>query len=103
MGSIIPVSAITQETIELAKAAHRSPQSMVQNGPGVYKSGINVAEGLVGINLEAPSKKLFPVYSPLRNRIARIKAAVGASAVQWKEINAINSANLWAGVAENTR
>lgn len=101
--NIVPVGAITQETIELAKSAIRSPQSIVQNGPGVYKAGINVAEGLVGINLEAPSKKLFPVYSPLRNRIARIKAAMGASAVQWKEISGINTANLWAGVAENTR
>lgn len=103
MGSIIPVSAITQETIELAKGAFKNPSSIVQGGPGVYKAGINVAEGLIGINLEAPSKKLFPVYSPLRNRTPRIKASVGASAVQWKEIAAINSANLWAGVAENTR
>lgn len=103
MGGILPIAAITAETLELAKAAIRNPESLVRNGPGLMKSGINIAEGLVGINLEAPSKKLFPVYSPLRNRTPRIKAAVGASAVQWKEIAAINSANLWAGVAENTR
>lgn len=103
MGAILPVAAITQETLDLAKAAQKSPTALVQNGPGLIKAGINIAEGLVGINLEAPSKKLFPVYSPLRNRTPRIKAAVGASAVQWKEIDAINSANLWAGVAENTR
>lgn len=102
MGAILPVAAITAETLELAKAAFKQP-GQVAPGPGIMKSGINVAEGLVGINLEAPSKKLFPVYSPLRNRTPRIKAAVGASAVQWKEIAAINSANLWPGVAENTR
>jgi hypothetical protein len=99
MGSILPVSAITEETLSLAKAAFGNPQT----GPGLSKAGINIAESLVGINLEAPSKKLFPVYSPLRNKIARVKSPVGATAVQWRQIDAINSANLWPGVAENTR
>lgn len=94
-----PKAQITQETLEAAKAAFASPSPALS----LQKAGINIAENLIGINLEAPSKKLFPVYSPLRNRIARVKSGVGASAVQWKAITAINSANLWPGVAENQR
>ncbi len=99
--SVIPVAAITAETIALAKGAQLG--KMPPSGPGLSKTGINIAEALVGINLEAPSKKLFPVYSPLRNRIPRIKAPIGATAVQWKQIDAINGNNLWPGVSENTR
>jgi hypothetical protein len=55
----IPVGALTEETINLAKTAFASgPTSQV---PGLAKAGINIAQGLVGYNLEAPSKKLFPV------------------------------------------
>jgi hypothetical protein len=42
-------------------------------------------------------------YSPLRNKIARVASSVGATAVNWKRITGINTANLWPGVAENTR
>lgn len=101
MGNILPMAAITEETLAMAKAAFGAGGT--PNGPGLMKAGINIAEGLIGINLEAPSKKLFPVYSPLRNKFARTKSSVGASAVQWKQIDEINSANLWPGVAENTR
>lgn len=97
----VPAGAITAETIQLAKEALSNPQPV--NGPGLRKAGFNIAEGLEGVNLEAPSKKLFPVYSPLRNKIARIQAPVGASAVQWRQIDEINSNKLRPGVAENAR
>jgi hypothetical protein len=100
MSNIVQASAITAETLEMAKAAFAKGPSV---GPGLQKAGINIAENLVGINLEAPSKKLFPVYSPLRNRFARIQAPAGATAVQWRAIREINSENVWPGVAENTR
>lgn len=93
------VAAITDETLQLAKSAFMAGPS----GPGLQKAGFNIAENLQGINLEAPSKKLFPVYSPLRNKIARVKAPVGANATQWRQIDAINASNLWPGAAENTR
>jgi hypothetical protein len=100
MGSIFPVAAITEETLNIAKAAFGAGPSAAQ---GLAKAGYNIAQGLVGINLEAPSKKLFPVYSPLRNKLARVKAPVGSTAVQWKAITQLNSKNQWPGVAENTR
>lgn len=100
---LVPAGAITQETLELAKQAFADPRSRIGPGLELKKAGINIAENLVGINLEAPSKKLFPVYSPLRNRFARVKSPVGASAVQWRSILKINKDNVSLGVAENTR
>lgn len=97
---ISPGAAVTAETLEMAKSLFaQGPQA----GPGLRKAGINIAEGLLGVNLEAPSKKLFPVYSPLRNKIARKAAPYGATATQWKTIEKINNSNLWPGASENTR
>lgn len=98
---MIPAGLVTSETLELAKQAQLTKG--VPTGPGLSKSGISLAEGLTGYNLEAPAKKLFPVYAPLRNKIARVKAPVGATAVNWKRVTGINTANVWPGVAENTR
>ncbi len=100
--ALLNAGAITQETLELAKQTFADPRTRVAPG-ALQKAGINIAENLVGISLEAPSKKLFPVYSPLRNKFARIAAPVGATATQWRSITAINSANVWPGVAENAR
>lgn len=83
---------ITQETIDLIKASRTD-----------LNKAITTATGLTGYSLEAPSKKLFPVLSPMRNRIPRKAASVGATAVNWKAITAINSANVKAGVAFGTR
>jgi hypothetical protein len=65
--------------------------------------GISTATGLVGINLEAPAKNLFPVLSPLRNRFPRKGAATGSTAVQWRAITGINTTAIKAGVAEGNR
>jgi len=65
--------------------------------------GISIGTGLVGINLEAPAKNLFPVLSPLRNRFPRHGASVGSTAVQWRAITGINVAAIKAGVAEGNR
>lgn len=72
---------ITAETIAMIK-------------PDVKKAlsqGYTVGLGLTGYELEAPSKKLFPVWSPFRNRIFRKKAAVGSQAAHWKAITRINA------------
>src|SRR4051794_29301979 len=64
--------------------------------------GFSSTTAIEGYNLEAPSKSLFPVLSPLRNRIPRSPSS-GGSAVHWKAITAINAAKLKAGVAEGVR
>lgn len=54
------------------------------------KSGetITTASGLVAINLEAPSKNLYPVLTPIRNSLPRQGGGTGLSA-QWREVSSI--------------
>jgi hypothetical protein len=84
---------ITAETIAQAKALMADSVKT-----------ITTATGLTGYSLEAPAKKLYPVLTPLRNRINRDTArAMGATATNWKQITGINTANLKVGVAFGTR
>lgn len=51
-------------------------------------SGSNTVYGFAVYDLQAPSKKIFPVYSPIRNRLPRTEGRGGA--VNWKQITAIS-------------
>jgi hypothetical protein len=64
--------------------------------PSSATSGINYYD------LEAPSKKLYPVITPLRNRIPRVKAMGGIQA-NWRAITAINTGGTRAGVGQGNR
>lgn len=87
------------EILELVKTSQgKSVDEIVKNfvQPGGATTGIQ------GYDLEAPSKKLYPVLTPLRNRIPR---RGGGFAVQanWKAITGIRSAARRAGVSEGNR
>lgn len=68
----------TQDTLDLIKAAY---------GNDISKS-ITTATGLVAYDLQAPAKNLYPVFTPLRNRIPRVPGGVGV-ATNWKVISSI--------------
>lgn len=99
--SVDPRSEQTLEAIKAAMSKGYVPADLPL--AKATTQGISTSTGLVGINLEAPAKNLFPVLSPLRNRFPRKGAATGATAVQWRAITGINTANLKAGVAEGLR
>ena len=88
----------TSETLALLKVAQSSPDDLIKSF--VQPSGATT--GLQAYNLEAPSKKLYPVLTPLRNTIARV---TGGFAIQanWKAITNINVGNVRAGVSEGKR
>lgn len=86
----------TAQTLELLKAAQKSPISVAE------KAGITQALGLVAYDLEAGAKLLFPVITPLRNRIPREGGGIG-TAVHWKAVLGINTQNFGAGVEEGKR
>ena len=50
---------------------------------------ITQATGLIAYDLEAPSKKLYPVLSPIRNTIPRYRDGKGGTAVNWRAVTAI--------------
>ena len=54
--------------------------------PAALGKAITQATGLVAIDLEAPSKKLFPVLSPLRNELPRFADGKGGTSVQWRGV-----------------
>jgi hypothetical protein len=58
--------------------------------------------GIQGYDLEAPSKKLYPVLCPLRNSIARVGGGFAIQA-NWKAITGINTTRVRAGVSEGQR
>ena len=95
-----PNANITAETIDLVKTAMGSPlpdeftKSFTQPG--------NATSGLASYDLEAPAKTLYPVITPLRNRIARVGGGMGTAA-NWRAVTGINTAKLSGGVSEGNR
>lgn len=87
---------MTQDTIELLKAL--KPTQLAED---IQKS-FSQATGLVFYDLEAAAKTLYPVLTPYRNRIPRVKGN-GGTATNWKQITAINTSNMRAGVSEGNR
>jgi hypothetical protein len=94
------LNEVTKNTIAMQKDA------AVSLAKDATTQGYSIATGITGIDLEAPSKSLFPVLSPLRNVIPRTKAQMGATSAQWKGIMGINTTNVRAttgfGYAGNT-
>ena len=86
----------TQQTIDLLKAMQ--PTQLAED---IAKS-FSQATGLVFYDLEPAAKTLYPVLTPLRNIIPRVKAN-GGTATNWKQITAINTSNMRPGVSEGNR
>lgn len=86
----------TQATLDAIKAA--APTAL----PDDIAKSISQSTGLVFYDLEPGAKLLFPVLTPLRNEIPRVKAN-GGTATNWKQITAINTNRMRAGVSEGNR
>jgi hypothetical protein len=89
---------VTAETIDLIKGAQATPDELAKS---FFQPG-SATTGLQAYNLEAPSKKLFPVLTPLRNMIGRVSGGFATQA-NWKAIININAGNIRAGVSEGRR
>lgn len=62
----------------------------------------NAVQGITAYSLEAPAKQLYPVITPLRNRIPRVGGGTGIQA-NWRAVTAINTAGTRAGVSGGNR
>lgn len=69
------------QTIELVKAALAKPDEALAKS-------ISQATGLVAYDLQAPAKNLYPVNTPIRNRIPRVPGN-GGTATNWRVVQAI--------------
>lgn len=59
-------------------------------------------QGLQGYDLEPVAKLMYPVLTPLRNKLPRVKAR-GGSEAHWKAITGINTAKVGGGVSQGNR
>lgn len=74
---------VTTQTLEAVFKAHG-------NGDIAKAATIQTSTGLVAYDLEGPAKNLYPVLTPLRNRIPRVtKSSDAGTAANWKEVTAI--------------
>jgi len=72
----------TEETLELIKVAQSDPNSDLAKT-------ISIATGLTAYDLQAPSKNLYPVLTPIRNSIPRVGGGTGP-ATNWRSVMALN-------------
>jgi hypothetical protein len=83
-------------------------QVLAKAGPGgnlakaTWQQPSPATTGLQSYDLEGPSKKLYPVLTPIRNRIPRVKGA-GGSQANWKAVTGLNVGQPFAGIAEGRR
>lgn len=90
-----------QKTLDAIKLAQTQPNEALAKAntfavPGGATTGINFYD------LELGAKLLYPVITPLRNEIPRVKASGGTQA-NWRAIIGINVNNTRAGVSEGNR
>jgi len=89
----------TQETLDLIKSSQQTPNADLAKA---WTQSGTATTGITAYDLEAPSKKLYPVITPLRNKIPRIVGGMGIQA-NWKAITGINTGNVSPGVSQGNR
>jgi hypothetical protein len=93
---------MVNETLQLIMQALREPTPEMAKAFTTALGGTGATQGLKGYDLEAPAKTLYPVLTPLRNKIPRVGGGFGVQAT-WKAITGINTAGLSAGAGEGRR
>ncbi len=77
---------VTAETLALLKAAQANPDGSITND--TLRKSVTLGTGLVGYDLQAPAKNLYPVLTPLRNAVPRVPGETG-TATNWRVVSAI--------------
>jgi len=92
----------TQETLELVRAALGNPYSVEGNVNRAFTQPATATEGLIAYDLAAPSKKLTPILTPLRNKIGRVVDGFGTQA-NWQVVTNIDPDHISMGLNEGKR
>jgi len=90
---------VSQETLALVKAAQGLPNSELAKAWTQSGSAIS---GITAYDLEAPSKKLYPVITPLRNLIPRVSGKGGIQA-NWRAVTGVNTGKSSPYVSQGNR
>lgn len=93
---------ISQESLaQWRDALAKDPEFASQLRKAFTASG-TATSGLTYYSLEAPSKKLFPVLTPIRNMVPRVSGGRGIQA-NWRAVTGINTGRTSVGVTEGNR
>lgn len=90
---------VTAETLALLKLAQGTPNAELAKA---WTQSGSAVSGITAYDLEAPSKKLYPVITPLRNEIPRVSGKGGIQA-NWRAVTGINTANQSPYVSQGNR
>jgi hypothetical protein len=97
------IANLSEMTEDLKKDFRKAVQESKKiSGEALRKAGITQSTGLVAFDLQAPAKQLFPVLTPLRNKIPRVDGK-GGTATNWKAVTGINTLRLRGFVPEGKR
>ena len=90
---------VSAETLAAVKAAMGTPDSALAKA---WTQSASAVSGITAYDLEAPSKKLYPVITPLRNEIPRVSGKGGIQA-NWRAVTGVNTTGMSAGVSQGNR
>jgi hypothetical protein len=74
--------SITEQTLNDIKKAQQD-----------INKTVSVGTGLIAYDLQAPAKNLYPVLTPLRNKVARVPGN-GGSATNWKAVTGLTGSGV---------
>jgi hypothetical protein len=96
-------AAMIQQTVELLRSINPNLDlNKAQDLAKAWTQSGSATTGITAYDLEAPSKKLYPVLTPLRNRIPRVSGKGGIQA-NWKAVTGVNTGMLSPGVSGGNR
>ena len=93
------MATTAQETLDLVKTARTNANEDIAKS---FSQAGSAVSGLTAYDLEAPARTIYPVLTPLRNRIPRVSGKGGIQA-NWRAITGINTAAMSVGLAEGNR
>lgn len=92
----------TAESLRLVRETMAANSRSADTLEKAFLQPTSATQGLQVYDLEAPAKLLYPVLTPLRNKIPRVGGGRGIQA-NWRAITAINTANISAGLGQGNR
>lgn len=93
----------TADTIALMKEAlAKAMPATSEDLAKAFTQSNSATTGLTYYDLQAPALTLYPVITPLRNKLPRVTGGRGIQA-NWKAITVINANNISVGVSEGNR
>lgn len=90
---------VTQDVLEALKKAREVSSDEIAKS---FTQSGTATSGITAYDLEGPAKLLFPVLTPLRNKIPRVVGGLGIQA-NWRAITGIDTSNAGVGVSEGNR